>query len=64
MNRAGVKDDREGSVFSINHYIKWPKATHGSLDIWKVKLSRTECVVSLYAFKSHKGGKSYYSTVC
>lgn len=54
MNRGRVKEDREGSVFSINHYIKWPKATHGSLDIWKVKLSMFEGVVSIYAFKNHK----------
>lgn len=24
--------------FLINHYIKWPKAALGSLEIWKVKL--------------------------
>lgn len=54
MNRGSVKEDREGSVFSINHYIKWPKAKRGSLGIWKVKLSMFEGVVSIYAFKNHK----------
>lgn len=39
MNRGRVKEDREGCVFPINRYIRWPKARHGSLGIWRVKLT-------------------------
>lgn len=42
--QKGMKEDRGGGAISINHYIRLPNVRHGSLGVWRLKLtSLTRC---------------------